>query len=52
MDTKQLGTTDLHITPIGFGAWDWVTSRQPDDLPAYDRAMIALFARRLVPSHL
>src|SRR5712671_4205668 len=21
MDTKQLGTSDLHITPIGFGAW-------------------------------
>src|SRR6266404_4831599 len=21
MDTRQLGTTDLHITPIGFGAW-------------------------------
>ena len=27
MDTRQLGTSDLHITPIGFGAWaiggDW-----------------------------
>src|SRR6202158_6034076 len=21
MHTKQLGTSDLHITPIGFGAW-------------------------------
>ena len=21
MDTKQLGNSDLHITPIGFGAW-------------------------------
>jgi aryl-alcohol dehydrogenase-like predicted oxidoreductase len=21
MDTRQLGTSDLHITPIGFGAW-------------------------------
>ena len=21
VDTRQLGTTDLHITPIGFGAW-------------------------------
>jgi aryl-alcohol dehydrogenase-like predicted oxidoreductase len=21
MNTRQLGTTDLHITPIGFGAW-------------------------------
>jgi aryl-alcohol dehydrogenase-like predicted oxidoreductase len=21
MQTRQLGTTDLHITPIGFGAW-------------------------------
>ncbi len=40
------------------GAWvdqevvedgNWVTSRQPDDLPAFNRAMIALFARCLVP---
>jgi aryl-alcohol dehydrogenase-like predicted oxidoreductase len=21
MDTRQLGTSDLHITPVGFGAW-------------------------------
>src|SRR5213593_2896799 len=21
MNTRQLGTSDLHITPIGFGAW-------------------------------
>jgi aryl-alcohol dehydrogenase-like predicted oxidoreductase len=21
VDTRQLGTTDLQITPIGFGAW-------------------------------
>ena len=24
---------------------NWVTSRQPDDLPAFNRAMISLFAR-------
>jgi len=27
---------------------NWVTSRQPDDLPAFNRAMIALFAQSLV----
>src|SRR5438552_17211346 len=27
----------------------WVTSRQPDDLPAVNRAMISLFSRRVVP---
>jgi protease I len=29
---------------------NWVTSRQPDDLPAFNRAMIELFARSPVPS--
>ncbi len=28
---------------------NWVTSRQPDDLPAFNRAMLALFAHSLVP---
>ena len=28
---------------------NWVTSRQPDDLPAFNRAMLALFAQSLVP---
>ncbi len=30
---------------------NWVTSRQPGDLPAFNRAMIAAFARRPVASH-
>src|ERR1019366_4074042 len=29
---------------------NWVTSRQPGDLPAFNRAMLALFAHNLVPS--
>jgi protease I len=29
---------------------NWVTSRQPDDLPAFNRAMLALFAHSLIPS--
>jgi protease I len=29
---------------------NWVTSRQPDDLPAFNRAMLALFSHCLVPS--
>ena len=29
---------------------NWVTSRQPDDLPAFNRAMLALFARSLSPA--
>jgi protease I len=30
---------------------NWVTSRQPSDIPAFNRAMINLFARSLVGSH-
>ena len=30
---------------------NWVTSRQPRDIPAFNRAMINLFARSLVGSH-
>jgi len=30
---------------------NWVTSRQPGDLPAFNRAMLALFSRSLVASH-
>ncbi len=30
---------------------NWVTSRQPSDIPAFNLAMIGLFARRLVGSH-
>ena len=29
---------------------NWLTSRQPDDLPAFNRAMLGLFSRSLVPS--
>ena len=29
---------------------NWVTSRQPGDLPAFNRAMLRLFSRSLVPS--
>ncbi len=28
---------------------NWVTSRQPSDLPAFNRAMLALFSQSLVP---
>jgi aryl-alcohol dehydrogenase-like predicted oxidoreductase len=36
MDKKQLGNSDLHLTPIGFGAWaigggDWAFSWGPQD---------------------
>ncbi len=30
---------------------NWVSSRQPDDLPAFNRAMIRLFSRSLTASH-
>jgi protease I len=29
---------------------NWVTSRQPDDLPAFNRAMLGLFSRSLAPT--
>ena len=36
MQTRQLGTSDLHITPIGVGAWaigggDWAFGWGPQD---------------------
>ena len=36
MDTKKLGNSDLHLTPIGFGAWaigggDWAFAWGPQD---------------------
>jgi len=31
---------------------NWVTSRQPDDLPAFNRAMISLFSRSRSAVHL
>jgi protease I len=30
---------------------NWVTSRQPGDLPAFNRAMLSLFSRSLVAGH-
>jgi protease I len=30
---------------------NWVTSRQPGDLPAFNRAMLRLFVRNLTMSH-
>ena len=30
---------------------NWVTSRQPSDIPAFNRAMIGLFSRSLAASH-
>jgi protease I len=30
---------------------NWVTSRQPNDLPAFNRAMISLFSRSAVTAH-
>ena len=30
---------------------NWVTSRQPSDIPAFNRAMVRLFARSLASSH-
>ncbi|HSQ26311.1 MAG TPA: aldo/keto reductase [Anaerolineales bacterium] len=36
LEMRQLGTTDMHITPVGFGAWaigggDWIYSWGPQD---------------------
>ena len=36
LKTRQLGNTDMHITPVGFGAWaigggDWVYAWGPQD---------------------
>src|SRR5271168_4110995 len=30
---------------------NWVTSRQPGDLPTFNQAMLALFSRSLAPNH-
>ena len=48
MRTRQLGTTDLHITPIGFGAWaigggGWEFGWGPQD----DRESIAAIRRAI-----
>lgn len=50
MQTRQLGTTDLHITPIGFGAWaiggpdyafGWGPQDDADSMAAIHRAIDA-----------
>ena len=57
-------TTFVRISVMSFGgstaAWsyravveerNWVTSRQPDDLPAFNQAMLSLFSSSLVAGH-
>ena len=48
MDTRQLGTSNLHITPIGFGAWAiggggwefaWGTQDDRDSIAAIREAL-------------
>lgn len=48
METRQLGKTDLHITPIGFGAWaigggewagGWGSQDDRDSIAAINRAL-------------
>ena len=48
LQSQQLGNTDMHITPVGFGAWalgggDWVYAWGPQD----DRESIAAIHRAL-----
>ncbi len=48
METRQLGQTDMHITPIGFGSWaigggNWAGGWGPQD----DRESIAAIQRAL-----
>src|SRR5260370_24081314 len=48
MDKKQLGNSDLHLSPIGFGAWaigggDWAFAWGPQD----DNDSIAAIHRAL-----
>jgi deglycase len=47
-DLRNAGANWLDREVVEDG--NWVTSRQPSDLPAFNRAMIALFSRSLVPS--
>jgi protease I len=46
-DIRNAGGTWLDEEVVEDG--NWVTSRQPSDLPAYNRAMLNLFARCAVP---
>jgi aryl-alcohol dehydrogenase-like predicted oxidoreductase len=48
LETRQLGTSDLHITPIGFGAWAigggdwefaWGSQKDEDSIQAIQRAL-------------
>jgi protease I len=47
-DIRNAGGTWLDRAVVEDG--NWVTSRQPDDLPAFNRAMLRLFSRSPVPS--
>ena len=39
--------TDFRVAVLAAEDGNWVTSRRPDDLPALNRAMVALFSRSL-----
>src|SRR5437870_11797896 len=48
-DVRNAGGTWLDREVVEDG--NWVTSRQPSDLPAFNRAMLRLFSHSLVASH-
>jgi protease I len=48
-DIRNAGGNWVDREVVEYG--NWVTSRQPDDLPAFNRAMLNLFSRSLVASH-
>ena len=48
-DIRNAGATWVNRAVVEDG--NWVTSRQPGDLPAFNRAMIDLFSRSLQASH-
>ena len=48
-DVRNAGGTWVDRDVVEDG--NWVTSRQPGDLPAFNRAMLGLFTRSLVASH-
>src|SRR6202140_1080007 len=47
-DIRNAGGTWVDREVVEDG--NWVTSRQPSDLPAFNRAMLALFSRSLAPN--
>jgi len=48
-DIRNAGATWVDREVVEDG--NWVSSRQPSDLPAFNRAMIKLFSRSLIGSH-